>query len=89
MFEEQPEDYKELVLPSSIKARISVEAGVKQGWEKYVGDHGDSISIEKFGASAPANVLFKEYGFTPENIVLKVQNVLNKIEESETLKKLS
>jgi len=89
LFEEQPEDYKELVLPSSIKARISVEAGVKQGWEKYVGDHGDSISIEKFGASAPANVLFKEYGFTPENIVLKVQNVLNKIEESETLKKLS
>jgi len=83
LFEKQPEDYKESVLPSSIKARVSVEAGVKQGWEKYVGDYGDSISIEKFGASAPADVLFKEYGFTPENIVLKVQKVLNKIKERE------
>jgi len=83
LFEKQPENYKESVLPSSIKARVSVEVGVKQGWEKYVGDYGESISIEKFGASAPADVLFKEYGFTPENIVLKVQKVLNKIEERE------
>ena len=89
LFEKQPEDYKELVLPPSIKARVSVEAGVKQGWEKYVGDYGESISIEKFGASAPANVLFKEYGFTPENVVSKVKSVLNKIEEKEILKKLS
>ncbi len=81
LFEEQPEDYKESVLPSSIKAKVSVEAGVKQGWEKYLGDYGESISIEKFGASAPASVLFKEYGFTPENIVLKVRKVLNKIKE--------
>jgi len=83
LFEKQPENYKELVLPSSIKARVSVEAGVKQGWEKYIGDYGESISIEKFGASAPADVLFKEYGFTPENIVLKIQKVLNKIKERE------
>ena len=89
LFEKQPEDYKELVLPPSIKARVSVEAGVKQGWEKYVGDCGESISIEKFGASAPANDLFKEYGFTPENVVSKVKSVLNKIEEKEILKKLS
>ncbi|RLC50190.1 MAG: transketolase [Candidatus Cloacimonadota bacterium] len=83
LFEKQPEDYKESVLPPSIKARVSVEAGVKQGWEKYVGDYGDSISIEKFGASAPADVLFKEYGFTPENIVSKVKKVLHKIKERE------
>ena len=88
LFEKQPEEYKESVLSSSIKARISVEAGVKQGWEKYVGDSGESISIEKFGASAPADILFKEYGFTPENIVLKVKKLLNKIKEREALKKL-
>jgi transketolase len=81
LFEKQPEDYKESVLPSSIKARVSVEAGVKQGWEKYVGDYGESISIEKFGASAPADVLFKEYGFTPEKIVEMAQKVLNNIKE--------
>jgi transketolase len=89
LFEKQPEDYKESVLPSSIKARVSVEAGVKQGWEKYVGDYGESISIEKFGASAPADVLFKEYGFTPEKIVEMAQKVLNNIKEKETSKRLS
>ncbi len=89
LFEKQPEDYKESVLPSSIKARVSVEAGVKQGWEQYVGDYGESISIEKFGASAPADVLFKEYGFTPEKIVEMAQKVLNNIKEKETSKRLS
>jgi len=89
LFEKQPEDYKESVLPSSIKARVSVEAGVKQGWEKYVGDYGESISIEKFGASATADVLFKEYGFTPEKIVEMAQRVLNNIKEKETSKRLS
>ena len=89
LFEKQPEDYKGSVLPSSIKARVSVEAGVKQGWEKYVGDYGESISIEKFGASAPTDVLFKEYGFTPEKIVEMAQKVLNNIKEKETSKRLS
>ncbi|MBT8387271.1 MAG: transketolase [Ignavibacteria bacterium] len=89
LFEKQPEDYKESVLPSSIKARVSVEAGVKQGWEKYVGDYGKSISIEKFGASAPADVLFKKYGFTPDKIVEIAQKVLNNIKEKETSKRLS
>lgn len=76
LFENQPKDYQELVLPKSIKARVSLEAGVKQGWEKYVGENGISISIEKFGASAPADVLFNEFGFTPENVVLKVNSIL-------------
>lgn len=78
LFDMQPNEYKESVLPSSVKSRISIEAGVKQGWEKYIGEYGEAISIEKFGASAPYNILFKEYGFTVENIVRHVHKVLNK-----------
>jgi transketolase len=78
LFEMQPNEYKESVLPSSVKSRISIEAGVKQGWEKYIGEYGEAISIEKFGMSAPYNILFKEYGFTVENIVRHVHKVLNK-----------
>jgi transketolase len=79
LFEMQPNDYKESVIPSSIKARISIEAGVKQGWEKYIGEYGEAISIERFGSSAPYNILFNEYGFNLENIVANVHKVLNKI----------
>lgn len=79
LFEVQPAEYKESVLPSSIKARISIEAGVKQGWEKYLGEYGESVSIERFGASAPYSILFKEYGFTVENIVTRVHKLLTKI----------
>jgi transketolase len=68
-FEEQSESYKESVLPKSVKARVSIEAGVGAGWHKYVGDNGEIVSLEHFGASASAGTLFKEYGFTPENIV--------------------
>jgi transketolase len=79
LFEAQSDDYKESVLPKNIKSRISIEAGIKQGWEKYLGDYGEAISIEKFGASAPAEVLFKEYGFTKENIIAAVKRVLSKV----------
>ena len=68
-FEEQPDSYKESVLPKGVKARVSVEAGVGAGWHKYAGDNGEIVSLEHFGASASAGTLFKEYGFTPENIV--------------------
>jgi transketolase len=78
LFEVQSDNYKESVLPSSIKARVSIEAGMKQGWEKYVTDYGESISVEKFGASAPYDVLFREYGFTIDNIILTAHKVLNK-----------
>ena len=81
LFEIQSEDYKEEVLPSIIKARVSVEAGVSQGWDKYVGDYGESISIDKFGASAPYELLMDKYGFTVENIVTTCKRVLR-----ETLK---
>ena len=67
-FEEQSDSYKESVLPKEITARVSVEAGVGAGWHKYVGDKCEIVSLEHFGASASAGELFKEYGFTPENI---------------------
>lgn len=79
LFEAQTDDYKESVLPKAVKARVSIEAGVQQGWEKYIGDAGEVISIEKFGASAPDNVLFKEYGFTVENVINTSIRVLNKL----------
>ena len=68
-FEEQDDSYKARVLPANIKARVSIEAGVGAGWHKYVGDHGEIVSLEHFGASASAGELFKSYCFTAENIV--------------------
>lgn len=76
LFEQQTEEYKNSVLPQNIKARLSVEMGVSQGWKKYVGDSGECLSIESFGASAPDNVLFREYGFTKENIVKSAKKIL-------------
>ena len=68
-FNEQTQAYKDEVLPPSIKARVSIEAGIAQGWREYIGDCGVAVSLENFGASASAPVLFKEFGFTPEKIV--------------------
>ena len=79
LFEAQSNEYKESVLPKLIKARVSIEAGVKQGWEKYLGDYGEAISIEKFGSSAPYEIIFKEYGFTKEAVVQKAKNLLAKL----------
>lgn len=76
LFEAQDHNYKEKVLPKNVKARLSVEAGIKQGWEKYVGDAGDSLSIEKYGASAPLKVIFEKYGFSVENIVVKAKELI-------------
>jgi transketolase len=68
-FNEQPRTYRDEVLPPSITNRVSVEAGIAQGWRDLVGDNGTSISLEHYGASASASVLFKEFGFTSEAIV--------------------
>ncbi len=78
IFNKQSNDYKEKVLPVSCKARLSVEAGISQGWEKYIGEKGKSISIETFGSSAPYEVLFEKYGLTVENIIEKAKEVLGK-----------
>ena len=68
-FDEQSAEYRESVLPSSVKARVSVEAGLALGWSKYVGGFGRSVSIEHFGASADYKTLFREFGMTVENVV--------------------
>ena len=68
-FEEQSEEYRESVLPSSVKARVSVEAGIAMGWRGYVGDAGRSVSIEHFGASADWKTLFQKFGMTTEAVV--------------------
>ena len=75
-FEEQSDSYKESVLPKNLRARVSIEAGVGAGWQKYVGDNGEIISLEHFGASASAGSLFKDYGFTAENIVLAAKRTI-------------
>jgi len=67
-FEEQPREYREKVLPPSVRARVAVEAGIGLTWYRYVGDAGRIVSLEHFGASADAKTLFTEFGFTPENV---------------------
>ena len=73
VFEEQSPEYKENVLPSAVRARLGAEAATSFGWHKYIGLDGDMISIDHFGASAPADLLFKEYGLTVENVVKRAR----------------
>jgi len=75
-FEEQEAEYREAVLPPSVSARVSVEAGSIFGWERYVGDRGASIGIDRFGASAPAERIFRELGITPEAVRDLAKSVL-------------
>jgi transketolase len=75
-FNQQDQAYKDEVLPPSVQARISIEAGIAQGWRDYVGDHGTSISLEHYGASAGASVLFQEFGFNVDNVVATAKKLL-------------
>ena len=75
-FDEQPQAYRDEVLPPTITARIAIEAGIAQGWWKYVGTHGRVISIEHFGASAAAGTLYKEFGLTPAAIVTAATEIV-------------
>ena len=76
IFEKQSLEYKEKVLPKAVRARVAVEALSEFGWGKYVGLDGKTVCLDRFGASAPADVLFKEFGFTVENVVKVVKSVL-------------
>ena len=76
-FEEQSAEYRESVLPASVKARVSVEAGLSLGWAKYVGDQGRSVSIEHFGASADYKTLFREFGITTEAVVAAAKDSIS------------
>ena len=69
LFDKQPQEYRDEVLPPNITARIAIEAGVTLGWSKYVGDRGVSIGMKTFGASAPVKDVVKYFGFTTEHVV--------------------
>jgi transketolase len=75
-FDGQSQDYRDLVLPKDVKARVSIEAGVTAGWRKYVGDSGESIGIDHYGASADYKTLYREFGITTEKVVQAAKNVL-------------
>jgi transketolase len=76
-FESQSKDYKESVIPKTVKKRLAIEMGSSLGWERYTGDEGEILAINQFGASAPGEKVMAEYGFTVENVVSKVKNLLN------------
>ena len=76
LFSEQSKEYRDRVLPPEVRARLAVEAGVPVGWHQWVGDEGDTIGINKFGASAPAKENFKHYGFTVQNVVDRAKKLL-------------
>ncbi|MFC4946487.1 transketolase [Pseudonocardia sp. GCM10023141] len=75
-FDEQDAAYRESVLPAAVKARVSVEAGIAMPWHRFTGDAGENVSIEHFGASADAATLFREFGFTTENVVAAARRSL-------------
>ena len=76
LFEMQEQSYRDEVLPPAVKARLAVELGVAQGWHRYVGDAGDVLCIDRFGASAPAEVLLREYGYTVDRVVARARRLL-------------
>jgi len=76
LFEEQPEEYRDQVLPPDIKARVAVEAGSSHGWHRYIGSEGHVVGVDHFGASAPGKVLFEKFGITAEKVVKKALALL-------------
>ena len=79
LFDVQPAEYREHVLPSAVRARVSIEAGTPVGWERYVGLDGVAIGVPHFGASAPAGVLYKEFGLTPQRVVAEATRLVEKV----------
>jgi transketolase len=77
-FEEQSQEYKDSILPKNVKKRLGLEVGSSLGWHKFVGDEGDVLAIDKFGASAPGEKIMEEYGFSVNNVVARVKALLKK-----------
>jgi len=75
-FDEQSHKYRDEVLPPKVTARLAIEAGVSQGWHKYTGDKGETLCVDKFGTSAPADDVFRDYGFTLENVVKEASKLI-------------
>jgi transketolase len=77
LFDALPKVDRDAVLPPSVRARLAVEAGATQGWHRYVGDAGDVIGVDRFGASAPGKTVLREYGFTVDNVCLRAKALLS------------
>jgi len=80
LFKEQDQSYRDQVLPPKIKKRIAVEAGISQGWREWVGDSGRILAVDSYGASAPAERIFEEFGFTVENVIKLTEELLRRVE---------
>lgn len=78
LFDEQPQEYRDAVLPPAVGARLAVEAGVSQGWYRYVGERGEVLAVDRFGASAAGEVMLREYGFTAENVCRRALTLLHR-----------
>jgi transketolase len=81
LFDDQDAAYKESVLPGSVRARVAVEAASAYSWDRYVGLDGETVCLDHFGASAPAGILFKEFGFTPENVANAAKKSIRKAKQ--------
>lgn len=81
LFDRQPSDYRESVLPPAVRVRVAVEAGIKVGWERYVGLDGAVIGLDRFGASAPGPVVYENLGFVASNVVVQARKVLEEVEK--------
>lgn len=79
LFDLQADTYRDEVLSPNVKTRLAVEAGSPMGWHKYVGDHGDIVGLERFGASAPAEIVMRELGFTSENVLMRAKALLGRM----------
>jgi transketolase len=79
IFAAQPEEYRESVLPNHIRARVSIEAGIPDGWQHFVGLDGASVGLDRFGASAPYKVVFEKLGITAEAMVEAARSVLARV----------
>ena len=78
-FRAQDRSYQQQVLPPAVRARVSIEAGVPLGWREIVGEAGEIVALDHFGASANVNVLFEQFGFTPDNVVAAAHTSLERI----------
>jgi len=75
LFEMQDQAYRDEVLPPAVKRRLAVEAGATLGWERYLGDQGKVLGVDRFGASAPVKVVMEQFGFTKENVLALVEEM--------------
>ena len=83
LFEAEPPEYRDSVLPPSVTARLAVEAARSIGWHRWVGPHGDILSVDRFGASAPGEEVFEHFGFTPDALAAKARGVVDRLRGKE------